>query len=82
MQEQKRVAREQAGEKNRERVDGEERTRGCKVTGNQGWIRWEFRVSSTPGVAAFNPSGCMREERVLRGLRLRIGRPYFGQCFF
>lgn len=38
-----------------------------------GWVRWEFRVSSTPGVAAFNPAASMREERVLQGLRLRIG---------
>ena len=46
---------------------------GAQSNGRWGGFRWEFRVSSTPGVAAFNPPGCMREERALQGLRLRIG---------
>lgn len=61
----------QAGEKNRETA--KRGKRGRKVTGDGVWVGWEFRVSSTPGVAAFNPPGCIREERALQGLRLRIG---------
>lgn len=65
---------EAEGDKREKKIETAGRgKRGRKVTGDGVWVGWEFRVSSTPGVAAFNPPGCIREERALQGLRLRIG---------
>lgn len=71
----------EAGEKNRETAEGERETGAQSNGGWVVWVGWEFRVSSTPGVAAFNPPGCIREGRKgPAGVAIK-NRHYFGQCF-
>lgn len=71
----------EAGEKNRETTEGERETGAQSNGGWVVWVGWEFRVSSTPGVAAFNPPGCIREGRKgPAGVAIK-NRHYFGQCF-